>query len=92
MAAKKEVDIVFSNTPTMYTDAVNVATRSDNIVLLRFYSYLPEKAFENFRTTMTKDDAKVLLEDLAQMLDHYPVKKTAKKSASSKKAALPVSK
>lgn len=79
MASEKKSEWQYSNAPTIYSDIVNIATRnSDDIVLLQFMSYLPDKIMENFRTMMTKEDVIEFMDSAAQILDYYPVKKTTK--------------
>lgn len=63
------------NTPTAFTDGVNIACRKDGAVLLQFISSTPDAIIENFRTIMTKDGVIELIKDLADSLDYYPVKK-----------------
>jgi hypothetical protein len=72
-----------SNTPTAFTDGVNVACRIDGCVLLQFISDTPTIAFENFRTIMNKDNAIQLIDNLAKALNHYPTPDTPAPVASS---------
>jgi hypothetical protein len=61
-----------SNTPTAFTDGVNIACRVDGCVLLQFISETPAVAIENFRTMMNRDNAIQLIDNLAKSLNHYP--------------------
>lgn len=70
-----------SNTPTAFTDNVNIACRIDGCVLLQFISDTPAIAFENFRTIMNKDNAIQLIDNLAKSLNHYPTPDTAASDA-----------
>lgn len=62
-----------SNTPTAFTDGVNIACRVDGCVLLQFISETPAVAIENFRTMMNRDNAIQLIDNLAKSLNHYPM-------------------
>ncbi len=61
-----------SNTPTAFTDGINIACRIDGCVLLQFISDTPAVAIENFRTIMNRDNAIQLIDNLAKSLNHYP--------------------
>jgi hypothetical protein len=61
-----------SNTPTAFTDGINIACRIDGSVLLQFISDTPAVAIENFRTIMNRDNAIQLIDNLAKSLNHYP--------------------
>ena len=78
-----------SQLPTMFTDAINIATRMDGSVLLQAMSGTPDRIIENFRTIMTKDGATLFLENLAKSLDHYPVKEKPIVAGKAKKATVP---
>jgi hypothetical protein len=89
MTGKETVEWQYSKAPTTYSDAVSIAARStDSMVLLQFVSFLPNRVFENHRTMMTKDDLKAVVDDLAEMLDYYPVKKDIKKTAAKTRKAV----
>jgi hypothetical protein len=66
-----------SNTPTAFTDGINIACRIDGCVLLQFISDTPAVAIENFRTIMNRDNAIQLIDNLAKSLNHYPTPNTA---------------
>ena len=72
-----------SNTPTAFTDGVNIACRIDGCVLLQFISDTPAIAFENFRTIMNRDNAIQLIDNLAKSLNHYPTPDAASPAAPS---------
>jgi hypothetical protein len=61
-----------SNTPTSFTDGINIACRIDGCVLLQFISDTPAVAIENFRTIMNRDNAIQLIDNLAKSLKYYP--------------------
>jgi hypothetical protein len=61
-----------SNTPTAFTDGINIACRIDGCVLLQFISDTPSVAIENFRTIMNRDNAIQLIDNLAKSLNYYP--------------------
>ena len=61
-----------SNTPTAFTDGINIACRVDGCVLLQFISDTPAVAIENFRTIMNRDNAIQLIDNLAKSLNYYP--------------------
>lgn len=66
--------IQLSQTPTMFTDGMNIATRMDGSILLQFISGTPDRLIENCRTIITKESAVNLLDNLSKAIDHYPVK------------------
>lgn len=70
-----------SNTPTAFTDGVNIACRVDGCVLLQFISETPAVAIENFRTMMNRDNAIQLIDNLAKSLNHYPTPDKASPAA-----------
>lgn len=70
-----------SNTPTAFTDGVNIACRIDGCVLLQFISETPSVVIENFRTIMNKDNAIQLIDNLAKALSHYPTPDAASPAA-----------
>ena len=72
-----------SNTPTAFTDGVNIACRVDGCVLLQFISDTPAVAIENFRTIMNRDNAIQFIDNLAKSLNHYPTPDTAAPDAPS---------
>jgi hypothetical protein len=72
-----------SNTPTAFTDGVNIACRVDGCVLLQFISETPAVAIENFRTMMNRDNAIQLIDNLAKSLNHYPTPDVASSAAPS---------
>ena len=72
-----------SNTPTAFTDGVNIACRVDGCVLLQFISETPAVAIENFRTIMNRDNAIQLIDNLAKSLNHYPAPEAASPAAPS---------
>jgi len=83
-------NIKYSNTPTAFTDGVNIACRVDGSLLLQFISQTPDVWIENFRTVMGKEEIIELINDLASAVDYYPVKKEKpqkKRKASAKKTA-----
>jgi hypothetical protein len=71
-----------SNTPTAFTDGVNIACRVDGCVLLQFISDTPAVAIENFRTIMNRDNAIQLIDNLAKSLNYYPTPVAASPAAS----------
>jgi hypothetical protein len=71
---EKTLKIQLSQTPTVFTDGINIATRMDGCILLQFISGTPDRLVENFRTIMTKEGATNLLDNLAKALDHFPIK------------------
>jgi hypothetical protein len=70
-----EIKTLLLNAPTAFTDGVNIACRTDGGILLQFISTTPDAIHENFRTIMTKEGAIEFIDDLADSLDHYPIKK-----------------
>lgn len=79
MSDKKDIEWQFSNDPTSHTDAVHIAAKkSGDLVLMQFFSYIPNRIIENHRTMITLDNVKELIDDLAEMVDYYPIKKSEK--------------
>jgi hypothetical protein len=72
----KTMKMQLSQTPTMFTDGMNIATRMDGSILLQFISGTPDRLIENCRTIITKDSAINLLDNLSKAIDHYPVKES----------------
>lgn len=86
---KKEqnsVTITIDASATSSTDIVYISTRSDNSILMRFLSMLPEAGVENHRTVINGDTAKSLAKLLCDATGYYP-KKASKKKAAPKKTA-----
>lgn len=86
----KTMKIQLSQTPTMFTDGMNIATRMDGSILLQFISGTPDRLIENCRSIITKETAINLLDNLAKAIDHYPVKeidKPKKGKSSTKKTS-----
>lgn len=65
---------MYSNTPTSFTDSINMALSADGFVLLRFLSVLPDLIIENHRTMLKPDAAKALIDMLCKTTGHYPQK------------------
>ncbi len=89
MTDKISNKITYSNTPTTFSDGVNIACRIDGSLLLQFISQTPDVWFENFRTVMGKDEIVEFIDDLASAIDYYPSKpvktiKAKKATATSK--------
>ncbi len=74
MSNKTVNKVRLSDLPTMHTDGVNIGLRSDDTLLLQFLSDTPDGLIENVRTIMTKEAAISLLDSLANILGHFPVK------------------
>lgn len=89
----KKMEMKYSNSPTVFSDIVNIGTRStDDVILIQFMSHLPDLLLENFRTMMTKEDAKNLVDNLTEMLNYYPVKKEVEIAKPKGKKALTANK
>ena len=89
---KPALKIRLSDTPTIFTDGVNIACRMDGGILLQFISETPDIIIENFRTVMVKDEAIEFLNNLAIALEHYPTEKPGKTLAVKAKKAVRVTK
>ena len=72
--SKDKPESTYSNTPTSYTDMVNIAISSDGFVLLRFFSAIPDLIIENHRTILKPDVAKSLIDMLCELTGYYPQK------------------
>lgn len=66
--------LIYSHLPTSFTDGVNIGSRMDGSILLQSISATPDCLIENFRTVMNKKEAVDLINNLAMVLDYYPVK------------------
>ncbi|NQU64744.1 MAG: hypothetical protein HQ517_10765 [SAR324 cluster bacterium] len=88
MTTKKEPvqvkQILTSPTATSVSDAVRTAMRTDGSVLMQFISDTPEFQVENHRTVLAPELTRKLIENLCQIVNYYPTKKTADKKQSSK--------
>lgn len=74
MNDKKTINLKISQTPTMFSDFVNIAIRKDGCILLQFASSTPDMLIENVRTIMPKDTGINLLDTLSKLMDYYPSK------------------
>ncbi len=81
LIAKSE--LMHSNTPTSYTDMVNIGVASDGFVLMRFLSIIPDLIVENHRTMLKSDVAKSLIDTLCKTTGYYP-RKPRKKTPNKK--------
>jgi hypothetical protein len=75
MEEKLTLKLQVSQSPTMFTDAINIAKRVDGSIYMQAVSGTPDRIIENFRTMMTNEGATNFLDNLAKALDYYPVKK-----------------
>lgn len=66
------------NLPNIWIDIINLAMRSDDVCILRFFSNLPEGAFEQSRIVTSKSTLISLTDLLCSNLNYYPQKKTSK--------------
>jgi len=72
--SKDKPETMHSNTPTSYTDMVNIGVASDGFVLMRFLSVIPDLIIENHRTILKPDVAKSLINILCKSIGYYPRK------------------
>jgi len=72
--SKDKSELMYSNTPTSYTDRVNIAISTDGFVLMRFLSVVPDLIIENHRTILKPDVAKRLIDILCKFTGYYPRK------------------
>ena len=71
------IKVHFNNSlPTLSIDATMIAGRSDDVVLIRLLSMLPESVVEQARFTMRTVTLKTLIDALCAQIDHYPTKPT----------------
>ncbi len=63
--------------PNLWVDSLNVASREDNICVLRFFSSLPEGIFEQTRVMTDNQKLKKFVDAICNTLNYYPTKKTA---------------
>ncbi len=61
--------------PNLWVDSLNVASREDNICVLRFFTSLPEGFFEQVRVMTDKQKLKKFVDALCNTLNYYPTKK-----------------
>ena len=78
--------IIHSNTPTSFTDEIILGIETngetDNLILMRLISAIPDLMIENHRTVLKLSAAKSLIDVLCDITGHYPQKprkKTPKK-------------
>lgn len=65
------------NLQNIWIDIVNVAIREDGVCILRFFSNLPEGAFEQSRVVTNIKTLKSLADVLCSNLNYYPSKKSS---------------
>lgn len=80
--SKDQPELMHSNTPTSFTDRVNIGIATDGFVLMQFLSVIPDLIIENHRTILKPDVANNLIDILCKLTGYYPRKprrKTPKK-------------
>lgn len=71
--------------PTPLVDTMNIASRVDDLCLLRFYSLLPEGVCEQSRFLVKSEQLKNIVDAICGQIGYYPEKPRKKKSPSKKK-------
>ena len=61
--------------PNLWVDSLNVASREDNVCVLRFFTSLPEGFFEQVRVMTDKQKLKQFIDALCSTINYYPTKK-----------------
>jgi len=68
------------NSPTTWTDIVQIATRADGSLLMTLISSLPDhQGIENHRTVVGSETVQSLIDLLCQSTGYYPKKPRKKK-------------
>jgi len=68
-----------TNLPNIWIDSFNLATRNDDICMLRFFTHLPEGHFEQSRIITNRKNLEILVDKLCSTLKYSPkIKKTNK--------------
>ncbi len=69
MSDKKHKKVKMIDSPTSFTDGINIGCRSDGMVFMQFYTDGPEATVESHRTMMTRACAENLAKSLKKALD-----------------------
>ena len=75
--ATKTVELKINpNLPPVWVDSLFIATRKDDICLLRFGTDLPEGAFEQVQFMTSKKKLEVFVDLICSNIGHYPTPST----------------
>ena len=79
--ADETVEHILSNSPTSFTDTIEISIRKDKSVLFRLLSFLPEDVvIENHRTIIRNENVVELINDLCEKTGYFPDKRKKTKS------------
>lgn len=71
--------------PSLFVDDLRISIRSDDLVIVNFFSDTPEGKFEQTRIVTQKERLKMFIETLCKYTDYYPAAPVAEKEEEKKK-------